>query len=138
MNRTVILGGIMISLIVFWLIGFVNTLHDDVEVSHGYNEKALATEKTMHTTINIYGDEVLLLNKLSLEEKKRLWNTSDLKIEMLELFPHFIKMKNFVETYVEDDGIFRKKLLSNIEYVEFEYVGGSFSEEKAKRFLSNF
>jgi len=137
MNRTVILAAIMISLIVFWLIGFVNTLHDDVDVSHKLDKKALALDKS-YMTVNSYGDEVLLLNKLSVEEKKRLWNSSNLKIEMLELFPHFIAMKTFVEEHLQDDGTFKEELLSHIENVEFEYIGGSLSGDKAKASLSIF
>jgi hypothetical protein len=137
MNRTVILGGIMISLIVFWLIGFVNTLHDDVDVVHRLNKKDSSSNKS-YTTINSYGDEVLSLNTFSMKEKKRLWNNSNLKIEMLQLFPHFIEMKTFVEEHIKDDGTFKDEILTNIENVEFEYIGGSMSAEKAKSALSNF
>jgi len=139
MNRTVIIGGIMISLIVFWLIGFVNSLHDDVDVKHKFNESTISTPtKESHTTVNIHGDEVLVLSSLSAKEKKRLWNGSNLKTEMLELFPHFIQMKTFVEEHVEDDGRFKQQILSNIEDVEFEYVGGGLSGEKAKAKLLDF
>jgi hypothetical protein len=137
MNRTVILGGIMISLIVFWLIGFVNTLHDDVDVVHRLNKKDSSSNKS-YTTIDSYGDEVLSLNTFSMKEKKRLWNNSNLKIEMLEFFPHFIDMKTFLEEHIEDDGTFKDEILTNIENVEFEYIGGSMSAEKAKSALSNF
>jgi hypothetical protein len=130
MNRTVIFGGIMLSLIVFWLIGFVNTLHDDVDVSYGFREKALATDKS-------YEDEVLL-SSLPLKEKKRLWKNSSIKEEMLQLFPHFIEMRTFVEENIEKDNAFKEALLFNIEQVEFEYVGGSLSGEKAKEALSSF
>jgi hypothetical protein len=137
MNRTVILGGIMISLIVFWLIGFVNTLHDDVDVVHRLNKKDSSSNKS-YTTIDSYGDEVLSLNTFSMKEKKRLWNNSNLKIEMLQLFPHFIEMKTFVEEHIKDDGTFKDEILTNIENVEFEYIGGSMSAEKAKSALSTF
>lgn len=128
MNKTVIVFGIIIFVIIFWLIGFVNTLHDDVDVSYGFNEKAIVTGDVSYITSS----------KLSLKEKKSLWNKSNLKQEMLEFFPHFIQMKNFVEENMEDDDILKKELLSNIEFVEIEYIGGSFSIEKARTALSNF
>ena len=137
MNRTVILGGIMISLIVFWLIGFVNSLHDDVGVSHKLSEKVSVTKKS-YGTINSYGDEILSLKNLSVKEKKRLWNNSNLKTEMIALFPRFIEMKTFVEEHIEDDGRFKQQILSNIEDVEFEYVGGGLSGEEAKAKLLDF
>ena len=134
MNRTVILAGIMISLIVFWLIGFVNGLNEDIDVSHKIDKKASSSKS--HMTMNSFGDEVLLLSGLSMKEKKRLWNDSNLKLEMLELFPHFMEMKAFVEEYVEDDGTFKDELLRHMENIEFEYIGGSMSGEKAKASLS--
>jgi len=137
MNKTIIFAGIIIFFIVNWLIGTVNNLHDDVDVSHGFNEKALALEKS-HTVTNSFGDEVLSLSTLSAKEKKDLWNGSSLKIEMLELFPHFIEMKAFVEEHLEDDSVFKEKLLSTIGNVEFEYIGGTMSGDKAKATISNF
>lgn len=138
MNKTTIVVGIIIFAIVFWLIGFVNTLHADGESRYRYDDTASTSKNKNHITVNTYGDEVLLLNNLSLQEKKNLWNKSNLKVTMLELFPHFIQMKDFVKKHVEDDGAFKKKLLSNIEHVEFEYVGGSLNGESATLALSNF
>ena len=129
MNKNMIFAGIIIALIVYWLIGFVNSLEDEVNVSHGFEEKALITNNS---------NDMLLLSTLSVKEKKRLWNDSNLKTEMIALFPHFIEMKTFVEEYVEDDGRFKQQILSNIEDVEFEYVGGGLSGEKAKAKLLDF
>ena len=130
MNRTVILAGIMISLIVFWLIGFVNTLHDDVDVIHRLDEKSV--EKS-YTTVDIYANDTL-----TLEEKKALWSSSDLKVEILQLFPHFMEMKSLVEEDIEGDSTFKDELLAKIENVEFEYIGGGLSGKKAKEALANF
>ena len=138
MNRTVLLGGIMIFLIVYWLIGFVNDLNRDFDVPKEVNNKTLVTQSQSHMSFNSNGNEVLLLNKLSVEEKKNLWNNSDLKVEMLEFFPHFIEMKDFVEEHIEDDGTFKTSLVSLIENIEFQYIGASLSAEKAKSELSNF
>jgi hypothetical protein len=129
MNKTVIFVGIIIFFIISWLIGFINTLHDEVDVTHGMNEKT--------SFINGHGDETLSLNNLSMKEKKRLWNNSNLKIEMLQLFPHFIEMKTFVEDNIDDDS-FKKALLSNIEDVEGKYIGASISADMAKASLSDF
>ena len=57
---------------------------------------------------------------------------------MLALFPHFMQMKTFVENSFTDDGAFKEELLRKIEDIEFEYVGGGLSEEKAKLALSSF
>ena len=138
MSKTVIFGSIIIFLIVFWLIGFINSLNEEVDVSYGFKEKSVIAEGENHTIINSNGDEVLLLSGLTKKDKKQTWNHSNLKLEMLQLFPNFAKMKLLIEKHCEDDGIFKSKILSKLEEVEFEYVGGRLTGEGAKERLINF
>jgi hypothetical protein len=57
---------------------------------------------------------------------------------MLALFPNFSEMTYFVNNQVEDDGLFKKKLLEHINSVQESYIGGSLSDEQVKLKLSNF
>ena len=59
MNGSMIFGLAVIGLIVYWLIGFVHDLDEDVDVSYGYNEKRLVSD-----------GEVLEMSSLSESEKK--------------------------------------------------------------------
>jgi len=130
MKQTVLFFGISIFLIVYWLIGFVNKLDDDVDVSHGYNEKV--------SIVNSSGVEVLILDNTPLVKQKELWNKSMLKIDMVELFPNFSEIKYFIDEHIEDDGSFKKKLLLHINTIEDKYISGTITGKKAKVMLSNF
>ncbi|SFV58585.1 hypothetical protein MNB_SV-14-1060 [hydrothermal vent metagenome] len=138
MNKTMIFAGVVIFLIVSWLTGFVNELNDEVDVSYGFNEKAIVTGDNSNYIVDVNGKEVLQLDKLSMQEKKNLWNSSLLKKDMLELFPNFLEMQNFIDNHIEDDGLFKKELLEHLKSVEEEYIGGIISEEQAKARLLEF
>jgi len=138
MNKTIIVAGIIIFGIVSWLTGFVNTLHEDVDVNYGFQEKVLVDGNSRNTVINSNGDEVLVLTQLSLQEQKKIWNSSILKDDMLELFPRFSDMRYFVENHIEDEGDFKEVLLSHIDMVASKYIGGSLSGQGAKVALSQF
>jgi len=138
MNGTMIFAGVVIFIVVSWLTGFVNELHDDVDVSYGFHEKAILTGDKSNYTVDVNGRDVLQLDTLSMQEKKNLWNRSTLKEDMLVLFPDFSEMHYFINNQVEDDGHFKQELLEHLNGVEEEYIGGTLSEEQAKRALSKF
>jgi len=135
MNKTMIFAGVVIFLIVSWLTGFVNELNDEVDVSYGFNEKAIITGDKSNSIIYVNGKEVLQLDKLPMKEKKNLWNSSVLKKDMLVLFPDFAKMQYFIKNHIKDDGLFKKELIEHLNDIEEEYIGGSISEEQAKALL---
>jgi len=137
MKQTIIFFGIIISLIVFWLIGFVNSLNDEMEINHKLSDDTSVLMQN-NTGSTIYGGETLSFNNLSLKKKKLLWNSSSVKVEMLELFPDFMEMKTFIEENIEDDGTFKNDLLKKIDDVEFKYIGGSMNTQSAKSALSKF
>ena len=137
MNKSILFFGVVVFFIITWLVGFVNSLEDEVDVGIGFNEKDKVEGESKYTIVNSSGDEVLLLDKLSLQKQKRLWNNSMLKNDFMELFPNFIDMKYFVEDHIEDEGAFKKELLENIRKVEVEYVSGRVTEERAKSMLMN-
>ena len=136
MKQTIIFFGIVISLIVFWLIGFVNSLNDEMEINHKLSDDTSVLMQN-NTGSTIYGGQTLAFNNLSLKKKKLLWSSSSVKEEMLELFPDFMEMKTFIEENIEDD-IFKNDLLKKIDDVEFKYIGGSMNTQSAKSALSKF
>ena len=138
MNQTVAFFSVVIFLIVFWLIGFVDSLQDEVDVNYGFNEKRIVEGSSKNYTVNSSGNEVLLLNKLSLNDKKKLWNQSVLKRDMLNLFPDFSEMKYYINEHIEDDGDFKSELLEHLKSVEVKYISGGLTGKKAKSMLSDF
>ena len=138
MNGTMVFAGVVIFVIISWLVGFINTLHDDVDVNYGFQEKAMISGDKSNYTVDAQGNEVLKLDTLSYQEKKNLWKHSLLKEDMLELFPRFSEIKYFIENHIEDDGAFKEALLEHVEGVELKYIGGTLTGESAKSTLSNF
>jgi len=137
MKQTVIFFAILIGIFIYWFMGTMNNIIDETDVTIGVNEKSLVSGSKSTTSYNANGSEIIVFNGVSIKEKKRLWNNSDLKVEMIELFPKFSEINDFVEEHVEDDA-FKTLLLSHVKDVEFNYIGGSLSSEKAKQKLSNF
>lgn len=138
MNGTMVFVGVVIFLIISWLTTFINTLHDDIDVNYGFEEQVIVSNNKTNSLVNSQGNEVLLLNTLSLQEKKSLWSDSLLKEDMLKLFPRFSEMRDFVEKHIEDDGNFKEKLLEHIDDVEVTYIGGEMTGQSAKASLSTF
>jgi len=128
----------MIFGIIYWLTGVLNTLNDEVDVNHGFKENAMVLGEKHNIVVNSHGEEVLLLGKVSLEEQKKIWNSSILKADMLELFPRFSEIRYFIENHIEEEGRFKEALLAHIDAVETEYIGGSLTGQSAKIALSQF
>ena len=127
MNSSMIFGLVIIGAIVYWLIGFVHGLDEEVDVSYGYNEKRL-----------VGGEELLMNGSLSLNEKKKLWANSTLKQEMIGLFPNFSEMNYLVEDKVGETGQFKKELLNHIDKIQKEFMSGKISASLAKEKLGNY
>ena len=127
MNSSMIFGLVIIGAIVYWLIGFVHGLDEEVDVSYGYNEKRL-----------VGGEELLMNGSLSLNEKKKLWANSTLKQEMIGLFPNFSEMNYLVEDKVGETGQFKKELLTHIDKIQKEFMSGKISASLAKEKLGNY
>ena len=138
MSKSVMIFGFIVFLIISWLIGFVDELHDDVDVNYGFNEKKLVEGDMRNYKLDSVGNNVLELSSLSLVEKKKLWKDSPLQDEMIALFPNFSDIKYFIENRIEDDGSFKEELLKHVESVQEEYIGGGMTGNRAKAILSNF
>ncbi len=127
MNGSMLFALVLIGGIIFWLIGFVNDLDDDVNVSYGYSEKRLLS-----------GEDTLEMSSFSINEKKKIWNNSNAKKEMLSLCPNFSEMRYLVEDKIEDTGVFKKGLLKHIESLQREFMSGKISSDVVKSKLSNY
>lgn len=138
MNKTLIVAAIALFFIIYALINFVNVLHDDIDVKHGFQRTDTSSKQNSSYSVNSTGDEILLLNNFSESQKKNIWMNSSLKTEMLDFFPDFTSMKVLVEERVIDDGIFKSKLLEHLSNTEIQYIGGVMDGQSAKAALSGF
>ena len=136
MNGTVIFGAIALFFIVSGLINFIGDLEDDVNVKSHYNSRESKNEN--YYGVDIVGEQTILLNGLSNSKKGEIWNTSPLKTEMMNLFPDFSLMHEFVENRMIDESDFKKNLLDKIDRTEEEYIGGVLTGQRAKATLSSY
>jgi hypothetical protein len=83
------------------------------------------------------GRDILDLTSASPAIQMKVWNSSQLKEEMLANFPDFSLMKLFVKERVRGEE-FQEKLLKHIDHVELQYFSGKLDPENAKRALEEF
>jgi hypothetical protein len=137
MNGTVIFGIIAIFFIVSGLVNFINDLQSEVDQPKSYT-KSIQLQNEDYYNTNVVGDETIVLTGLSESQKRELWNSSNLKREMMDFFPNFSLMSEFLEDRMIDDSSFKKKLLEKIETTEEAYIGGVLTGERAKATLSSY
>jgi len=75
------------------------------------------TEIQRYLKDNPAGYQVFDPSSLNLEKAKKLWNNSELKQEMMDYFPKFELMKEYVRLHVVD-GKFADRLVSKIAEAE--------------------
>jgi len=136
MNGTMIFGGIILFFILSGLMNFVNDLHDDVDSKSNYSSQETNAEN--YYDINVVGEQTIVLSGLSKSKKREVWNKSTLKTEMMDFFPNFSLMSEFVEERMIDDSDFKKKLLEKIDSTEEKYISGVVTGERAKAALSSY
>ena len=136
MNGTMIFGGIILFFILSGLMNFVNDLHDDVDSKSNYSSQESNAEK--YYDINVVCEQTIVLSGLSKSKKREVWNKSTLKTEMMDFFPNFSLMSEFVEERMIDDSDFKKKLLEKIDSTEEKYISGVVTGERAKAALSSY
>ena len=136
MNGTMIFGGIILFFILSGLMNFVNDLHDDVDSKSNYSSQKTNAEN--YYDINVVGEQTIVLSGLSKSKKREVWNRSTLKTEMMDFFPNFSLMSEFVEERMIDDSDFKKKLLEKIDSTEEKYISGVVTGERAKVALSSY
>jgi len=137
MNGTVIFGIIALFFILSGLVSFINDLQDEVDHPKSY-DRSTEIKNEDYYNINVVGDQTILLSGLSESKKRELWNSSNLKNEMMSFFPDFSLMHEFVAERIIDDSNFKKKLLDKIDSTEEEYIGGTLTGQRAKAALSSY
>ena len=138
MNKTVVLGGIILFFIVSGLINFIDKLQEEVDNPSKYSENTTQLDNEKYYDANVVGEQIVLLNGLPISKKREVWNASLLKREMMELFPKFSLMHDMIEERMIDESDFKEGLLHTIESTEEAYIGGSITGERAKALISSY
>jgi len=138
MYKRIIFVGVVAFAIVSFVTIIVNELTSEVDVSYGFHEKEFITGDNSNAIVDVNGKEILQLQAFSMEKKKKIWNNSTLKDDILALFPNFSEINYCINNQIEDDGLFKEKLLNHIDSIREKYIGGSLSVGEAKANLLKF
>ncbi len=126
---------LFIGLIAIYLsTNFIGSLQEDVDKESGsYNKKS---EYEQYYSVDIVGDRVLNVQELDTKKQLEAWNKSELKEELLELFPDFEGMKRYINGKIIGDAL-QTKLLERIDSVEIQFLSGTLNGEQSKAKLKS-
>ena len=118
----------------YFVINVVKESETDTEKIHStsYQEEKYAK---YHKTDSI-GQDILDVTLADPATQVKVWNSSTIKEEFLEIFPDFDTMKVFIHNRVRGESLI-KKLTKKINEVEDKFFSGAMNAEQAKRALEN-
>jgi hypothetical protein len=116
----------------YFVINVVKETETDTEKIHStsYQQEQYAK---YHKTDSI-GQDILDVTLADPSTQLKVWNSSALKAELLDIFPDFDTMKGFVQNRVRGEPLVRK-LTQKINEVEDKFFSGTINSEQAKQAL---
>ena len=120
----------------YFVFNFVGDVEESDPNSYVSKNQKKAKEWAKYYTKDVLGQPVLNLKGASLKTAKEVWKDSQLRLEMLEVFPNFEGMREFVEERLKDSP-FREYLLQKIDKIESAFQEGSIDSARAKKMLTD-
>lgn len=118
----------------YFITNFVGEIQEDDKFQNDeYKQKH---QYDHYQSVDSIGREILDMTGEPANTQVLAWNSSELKTELLTLFPDFSDMKIFVTERVRGE-ILKTKLIAVIDNVESQYFSGSMNAEQAKRELGS-
>ncbi len=100
-------------------------------------KKVQTTQYSTYYSLDDMGNTILILKDIPPEKKIIIWQNSSLKNEMLIEFPNISTMSEFVNHRVVDNGEFKQKLISYMEYIQGKYLSGDITQDEFKEAIKN-
>ncbi len=135
MKTKYLVFAVFASALVFGLLSYFKDMerHDTVGLSYSDVQK----EDKGRYKLNSVGESILELNGLSEAQKMDAWRRSPIQDDMIDMFPNFQKMKDFINHRVVDDGEFKVNMLKTIDELESAYIAGEIDSQSVKAKLSH-
>jgi hypothetical protein len=135
MKTKYLVFAVFASALVFGLLSYFKDMerHDTVGLSYSDIQK----EDKGRYKLNSVGESILELNGLSEAQKMDAWRRSPIQDDMIDMFPNFQKMKDFINHRVVDDGEFKANMLKTIDELESAYIAGEIDSQSVKAKLSH-
>ncbi len=93
--------------------------------------------KDRYTVKDALGEPTLDFSNASMKEAKVVWETSNIRQNMLNYFPKFDLMKEYINNRLLPSK-FRKALLNKIDQVQTDYLSGAINSAEALSQLKSF
>ncbi len=120
----------------YFVFNFVGDVEKEDPASYVSENEKKAQEWAKYYTKDALGEPVLSFGTTPVKTADEVWQESQLRQEMLENFPDFQGIRQFVNGRLEPS-LFRKYLLKKIDDIESDYMGGRIDSEEAKNRLSD-
>ena len=135
MDKSFFIYVLAAAAVIYYLTGFIGDVQED-EAKYSNEDYALKHKYDEYKGKDSIGRDIL--NLLGADHKTQVdaWNDSNLKVEMLFLFPDFEEMKKFSQERIIGSYL-RNKLLTRINLVEDKFFSGKISAPQAKKDLSD-
>lgn len=135
MKTKYLVFAVFASALVFGLLSYFKDMerHDTVGLSYNDVQK----EDKGRYKLNSVGESILELNGLNEAQKMDAWRRSPIQDDMIDMFPNFQKMKDFINHRVVDDGEFKANMLKTIDELESAYIAGEIDSQSVKAKLSH-
>jgi len=123
-------------LIIFWLDIEHDTFGSYSATTMIVNSQSYSSANK-YNSLDIVGNNILIFDKISDEEKLSLWLKSSLNDEMLTYSPNIQIMEEFFSDRVEDNGKFKSSFLNYMRETHDEYIGTLITKEEFEEKISN-
>jgi hypothetical protein len=119
----------------YFITTFIGDLEKEDDKQYQYNKKQ--TKKyAKYKTVDSVGQEVLDVTGSTLAVQIDVWHHSDLKNELISIFPNFSEMKFFISDRIVGEEL-ENKLLQVVADVEDGVISGTMSIKQAKMKLDS-
>ncbi|MBD3795758.1 MAG: hypothetical protein IE878_06020, partial [Epsilonproteobacteria bacterium] len=135
MKTKYLLFAVFASALVFGLLSYFKDMERHDTVGFSYND--VQKEDKGRYKLNSVGESILELNGLSEAQKMDAWRRSPIQDDMIDMFPNFQKMKDFINHRVVDDGEFKANMLKTIDELESAYIAGEIDSQSVKAKLAH-
>ena len=122
-------------LFAYFVFNFVNDVEADDPTTTISKDERRAKEYARYYQKDALGERVLDFRGVPIAKAKEVWSESPFREEMLENFPQFELMKEYVKQRVIASP-FQKYLLDKLDQVETDYFAGTIDSAEARRQLT--
>ncbi len=123
------------AIFAYFVTNFVHNIEEEDPNVYGVDENN-AKKYAKYYSKDAIGDLVLDPSSISIETAKKVWASSPIKNDILDLFPKFDLIKDSIKSRLKNSE-FKSYLLKKIGEIEDSFLAGEIDSDKAKKMIEN-